>query len=127
MTKLYIDAATKGNPGPSGAGVLIVHQKQRWQFHHPLPELSNHQAEFQALMTGLKDLEHLDLPKEMLVIYSDSKLVIESLDKAYAKHYQSEVDQILKLENSYPLVLHQWISDRQNKGAHTLAQQALRD
>ena len=42
------------------------------------------------------------------------------------EHYQQYVDQIIALEQPYSLVLHQWLPDRQNKGAHHLAQQALK-
>ena len=36
MLKVYIDASTKGNPGPSGGGILIVYQGKQEQLSIPL-------------------------------------------------------------------------------------------
>lgn len=54
MIKLYTDAATLGNPGPSAAGILIVTAKQQYQFSIPLPPVDNHVAEFMAVQLGLE-------------------------------------------------------------------------
>ncbi|WP_424349486.1 ribonuclease HI family protein [Latilactobacillus sp. 5-91] len=126
MIKLYTDAATLGNPGPSAAGILIVTAKQQYQFSVPLPPVDNHVAEFMAVQLGLEKIATLALTESLLQINVDSKIVCQSLEKQYAKHYQQYVDQIIALEQPYSLVLHQWLPDRQNKGAHHLAQQALK-
>ena len=53
MIKLNTDAATLGNPGPAGAGILIVANGQQDQSHLHLPNMSNHEAEFAAaIATG---------------------------------------------------------------------------
>ncbi|WP_082383758.1 ribonuclease HI [Lacticaseibacillus thailandensis] len=54
MLKLYTDAATKGNPGPSGAGILIVGHGDTVELSTPLAVMTNHQAEFQAAALGLQ-------------------------------------------------------------------------
>ncbi|WP_225350300.1 RNase H family protein [Lacticaseibacillus pantheris] len=54
MLKLYTDAATKGNPGPSGAGILIVGHGEPVEQSVALPVMSNHQAEFRAAALGLE-------------------------------------------------------------------------
>ena len=50
MIKVYMDASTKGNPGPSGGGILIVHENRQEQLKVPLSEGSNHQAEFEVFL-----------------------------------------------------------------------------
>ncbi|KRM22213.1 ribonuclease HI family protein [Latilactobacillus graminis] len=125
MIKLYTDAATRGNPGPSAAGILIVTPERQYQLQAPLPVQSNHAAEFAAVLIGLKKLTELGLNQGRLQINVDSKLVFQSLEKRYAKHYQAAVDQILIEEKAYIMVLHQWVPERQNRGAHHLAQQGL--
>lgn len=37
MIKLYTDAATKGNPGPTGLGMLVVKDGQQQQLKAFLP------------------------------------------------------------------------------------------
>jgi len=126
MLKLYTDAATKGNPGLGGAGILIVSQTDQIQLHYPLPEMSNHEAEFHAAILGFDYLlAHGPLP-DMLSYYTDSRLVIDALDKRYAKHYPALVSDLLARVDQFPLVIWQWASDKNNHGAHSLAQQGLR-
>ena len=125
MIKLYTDAATKGNPGPSSAGILIINQQKQFQFQTNLPVLSNHAAEFLAVQRGLEQIKALKLSANILQINVDSQIVYQSLEKNYAKHYQAYVDQINALLTPFELVLYQWIPEKQNQGAHHLAQQAL--
>ncbi|MFD1318592.1 ribonuclease HI family protein [Loigolactobacillus zhaoyuanensis] len=125
MIILATDAATKGSPGPSAAGAVISYSQQRLQLKQVLPEMDNHHAEFAAVLFGLHALHERGLTHETLELRTDSKLVYTSLEKGYAKHFQVEVDQILALERSFPLVLHVWEPDHQHRGPHMLAQQAL--
>ena len=125
MIILATDAATKGSPGPSAAGALITYDHQRLQLKKVLPEMDNHHAEFAAVIFGLQALHERHLTTEILELRTDSKLVHSSLEKGYAKHFQTEVDQILQLEQTFPLVLHVWEADHQHRGPHNLAQQAL--
>lgn len=124
MIKLFTDAATLGNPGPAGAGILIVNGGQQDQTHLALPNMSNHEAEFAAAIAGFKRVQALQL-QGLISFASDSKLVIQSLDKRYAKHYQPQVDELLALIDACDQVLWQWVPERENRGAHMLAQQGL--
>jgi len=45
LIEVYIDGASKGNPGPSGAGVFIKGVQPAVQLSFPLGTLSNHEAE----------------------------------------------------------------------------------
>lgn len=126
MIQLYTDAATKGNPGIGGIGILIVTAKGQHQLHYPLASMSNHQAEFAAALAGFQAVKQLGLTG-MISYYSDSKLVIDALQKRYAKHYDAELTPLLQAVDAQGSVLWQWIPERRNHGAHQLAQQGLRD
>ena len=63
---------------------------------------------------------------ENVQIYSDSKIVTDALHKSYAKHYQGLVDEINLQLTPYPLVLINWVPEKENRGAHNLALQALK-
>ena len=56
MIKAYIDASTKGNPGPSGGGIVLVSEGIHLQKAIPLSVLTNHQAEFphRSLLSNIK-------------------------------------------------------------------------
>ncbi|WP_179395423.1 ribonuclease HI family protein [Lacticaseibacillus absianus] len=125
MIRLYTDAATKGNFGLGGIGILVVDNGHTDQLHYPLPPSSNHAAEFEAVLAGLSYLIETGRTTSV-ILYSDSQLVIDALTKRYAKHYADYVTKLLPLVDQFDLLLWQWVPDRQNRGAHTLAQQGLR-
>ena len=48
MIKLYTDAATKGNPGPTGLGALVLADHQQFQLTSTVANCDNQQGEFAA-------------------------------------------------------------------------------
>lgn len=124
---LYTDAATDSITLKSAAGILLIHAGHQIQLKKPLTEGDNHQSEFKATIAGFKELQKLRLTsKETIVLhYTDSKLVADSINHQYAKHYQKLVNKILELQQQYVLVITNWIPEKQNMGAHTLSLQAL--
>ncbi|MBM6613743.1 ribonuclease HI family protein [Desemzia sp. RIT804] len=129
MIKIYTDAATKGNPGPSGIGFVLVGENLYQQIAIPLEGIySNHEAEFIALVKGLTYLVDHKMNKELLQIFSDSKIVVSALEKNYVKNetFKPHLQQLKLLLNYFEMYLIEWIPDAKNKGADNLARQALR-
>ncbi|MCY9413919.1 reverse transcriptase-like protein, partial [Bacillus haynesii] len=52
--EVYIDGASAGDPGPSGLGIFIKDGQKTESFSLPAGSLSNHEAEFKALIEGMK-------------------------------------------------------------------------
>lgn len=128
MLKIYTDAATKGNPGPTGLGILIIGAGLHQQLTFPLSaDYSNHEAEFIAVYFALNYLIQEEMTAHNLFLYTDSKIVASSVEKNYAgqANFQKWLDKINLLIEKFPLVLCQWIPEKQNKGADQLAKQAL--
>ena len=77
--EIYIDGASRGNPGNSGLGVLIkdkvgnIHKIKR-----SLGILTNNQAEYEASITGLNSAK--GLKKSHLRIYTDSLLLANQIN-----------------------------------------------
>ena len=80
---LYCDGASRGNPGPSGAGVVLLDQNddQILQLSCFLDSATNNEAEYQALIRGLEAAGELGLIS--LRIFSDSELVVKQLKGEY--------------------------------------------
>ncbi|ALI33777.1 ribonuclease HI family protein [Weissella cibaria] len=125
LIKLYADAATQGNPGPSGAGIVIVRDGTQSQQYEYLGDMTNHEAEFAATILAFEHLATLADAGDTVMFYTDSKLVADSIGKSYAKRYPAQIDRLMTLIDRYPIVLTTWIPDRQNQGAHQLALQAI--
>ncbi len=74
---MFTDGASRGNPGPAGAGIVIedesglrLHGLHRW-----LGVTTNNEAEYYALIEGLKAVKTWN--PDRLEIFLDSKLVVE--------------------------------------------------
>lgn len=123
MITIYVDAARDIKTGQSAAGAVIVINKQQRQLKSLLPDTKdNQEAEFRALIWVLKMCA---TSTDMIQLYSDSQLLIDAINKNYAKHYQIYVDEISALLKSHALLLSQWLPEKENLGAHKLALQAL--
>ncbi|MGY3778156.1 ribonuclease HI family protein [Isobaculum melis] len=128
MIHLYVDAATKGNPGISGIGIIIKTENIYEQSAFPLNGLyTNHQAEFEALKTGLKMLTQQNLTHEILKIYTDSNILAKVIQRSYTKNpdYQPYLPFFEEQLAHFPLYFVEWIPEAKNKGADHLARQGL--
>ncbi len=84
---LYIDGASRGNPGPAGAGVSLMENKKKiLNTSGFLGIKTNNQAEYLALALGLFHVQQLldssEQPK--LTIRSDSQLLVRQMNGEYA-------------------------------------------
>lgn len=84
---LYCDGAARGNPGPASAGAVLKNEKGEIidEVSEYLGETTNNQAEYQALILGLKKaIKH---KVEKLEVYLDSELVVKQMNRLYkVKH-----------------------------------------
>lgn len=76
---LYCDGASRGNPGPSGVGVLLLDKDDRQilELSRFFETATNNEAEYQALIRGLKAAEDLGIKK--LQVFLDSELVVKQV------------------------------------------------
>ena len=80
---LHIDGASRNNPGPAGAGILIkLDDKPVISHGYFLGSKTNNQAEYLALVLGLIIWQSLkkDVP---LTVFSDSELLIRQINGQY--------------------------------------------
>lgn len=128
MIKLYTDAAYLAKNQTGGMGIIIDYGERILLKYHRDGVEDNHLLEFQAVLLGLEYVAALNLPDERIVsLYSDSKIVMASIEKRYCKdlRYRAYLQPILDHLNRYDMVFTQWIADKENKGADQLARQAL--
>lgn len=82
--QLYIDGASRNNPGQSGAGIYIKRDGlPLYQEGYFLGIKTNNQAEYLALILGLFCLKKWHAPDDRVLIYSDSQLLVRQLKGAY--------------------------------------------
>ncbi|XJS11496.1 ribonuclease HI family protein [Aerococcaceae bacterium WGS1372] len=129
MIKIYSDAAFKQKTREVGIGIQIISEEQRILNKTYIPWVfDNHVAEFLALISALNYVTTNFELDQAVLFYSDSRILIESLEKAYSKHdeYSKPLAYLLNQLDTIPLFFPKWIPEAQNKGADHLARQALR-
>ena len=83
----YTDGAASGNPGPGGYGVVLEsgrHRKELWGGYR---RTTNNRME---LLAAIVALESLKAPGTEVTIVSDSKYVIDSVEKGWVFDWESK-------------------------------------
>ncbi|KHF39849.1 reverse transcriptase-like protein [Halalkalibacter okhensis] len=127
MIDIYIDGASAGDPGPSGAGIFINYKNGKVENHSiPLGQMSNHEAEYEALITAL-DL-CIERGIKMVSFRTDSKLIDDAIEKRYVKNkrFQPYLEKAIARIDQFELFFMKWVPSNQNKNADSLARQAIR-
>ena len=129
MYKVYTDAAY--NPQTKEAAIAFNVVKEGVQYQQTKyysKVFDNHEAEFRAVLFSLQYLHKQNATQEMIMLHSDSRIVIQSLDKRYVKEerYNDYLQQILPLVDACKLLYWKWIPDKENKFTDQIARQALR-
>jgi ribonuclease HI len=80
---VYIDGASRGNPGHSGIGIAVYDENKKpvKAFGCYLGKLTNNMAEYMSAIFALITL--LELGEKSAVIYSDSELLVRQLNGEY--------------------------------------------
>ena len=82
--RLFIDGASKNNPGPAGSGFVLFKNKEivcRQGFY--LGTKTNNQAEYYALVLGVFFTKKYMQKTEHLTIISDSQLLVRQMNGIY--------------------------------------------
>ncbi|MDZ7374766.1 MAG: ribonuclease HI family protein [candidate division KSB1 bacterium] len=80
---IFVDGASRGNPGPSGIGVVIRDEEgeREWRVSEFIGEATNNVAEYRALLCGLR--KAMELACTEVEVRSDSELLVKQLDGRY--------------------------------------------
>ena len=77
---IYTDGAAKGNPGNGGYGTVMISGKLRKEISQGFQLTTNNRMELLAVIAGLENLKSL---QETVTIYSDSKYVVDAVNKKW--------------------------------------------
>ncbi len=127
--KIYVDGASWGNPGPAAIGVVIKdeQQKELVKISRYIGEITNNQAEYQAVIAALEAAAGFKAAS--VTLYLDSELVARQLAGSYKVRnlflfplYREAVELSKKFANLS--IVH--IGHEENAEAHALAKAALK-
>ncbi len=80
MVTIYTDGAAKGNPGPGGYGVVMKFKGHRKELNEGFRKTTNNRMELLAVIIALESLKSTKHP---VTVYSDSKYVVEAIEKGW--------------------------------------------
>ncbi len=81
--RIYIDGASRGNPGPAAAGVVLKDRRGReiGTLKRRLGHATNNLAEYSALLLGLEEATRRRAQR--ITLFSDSELLVRQMQGLY--------------------------------------------
>jgi ribonuclease HI len=85
--KIYTDGSAKGKPGKGGFGVVLIAGKHYKEISQGFRHTTNNRMELLAVIVGL---EHLKNINSEVQVYSDSKYVVDSIEKKWVFQWEKK-------------------------------------
>ena len=77
---IYTDGAAQGNPGNGGYGVVLISGPHRKELSQGYRHTTNNRMELLSVIVALESLKN---PGSVVTVFSDSKYVVDSVDKGW--------------------------------------------
>ena len=87
MLKTFTDGSSRGNPGPGGYGIVMIYKNKRKEISQGYKLTTNNRMELTAV---IKALESVKNEKIKIKIFSDSKYVVESIEKGWIWNWEKK-------------------------------------
>jgi ribonuclease HI len=84
---IYTDGSSRGNPGQGGYGVVLISGKHRLEKSQGFKLTTNNRMELLAVIVGL---EALKKEGSRVTIYTDSKYVVDSVEKKWVLGWEKK-------------------------------------
>ena len=124
---IFVDGASKGNPGESGVGILIKNKENEVlkKISKSIGQATNNIAEYYALIFALQ--EALRLKAGVLTVHTDSQLLYSQVKGIYRvrdEKLKPLYQQIIRLLEGFSRVYLKNIRREENREADELANKA---
>ncbi len=87
MITIYTDGASSGNPGPGGYGTILLYKNYKKELSQGYKITTNNRMELMAVIKGLAALKG---GGHQVTVYSDSKYVVDSVEKSWIWNWQKK-------------------------------------
>ena len=85
--KIYTDGSSIGNPGPGGYGIILYWEGKIRELTGGYRKTTNNRMELLAVIIGLESLRY---KPSNVTIFSDSKYVIDSIEKKWVFNWEKK-------------------------------------
>ncbi len=127
-TRLSVDGAARGNPGPAGAGAVILSPDGHVvaKIGKFLGDSTNNVAEYMGLILGLRRAKAMGIKE--LDVFSDSELMVKQLAGEYAvkaEHLKPLHDEASALLKAFSAVQVRHVPREENAQADAMSNRAI--
>jgi len=123
---LYCDGASKGNPGHSGIGIVLIIKGHKITLSEYIGLATNNIAEYKALLRGIYEAEKNGV--RIIDIFTDSELMakqIQGIYKVKSPNLENLYKEVISLLKGFEKYTIKHIPRDLNKEADSLANAAL--
>lgn len=85
--QIFTDGSARGNPGPGGYGIILKYKQSVKEISQGYRLTTNNRMELLAVVCALESLKTNAIPVR---IYSDSKYVIDAIEKRWVYGWQAK-------------------------------------
>lgn len=100
--ELFTDGGAEPNPGKGGLGVILRYKGRQKEFFGGYELTTNNRMELMAVIFGLEKIK----TKAKVTVYSDSKYVIDGIEKGWAKKWRQ--NNWIRKKNAFALNKDLW-------------------
>ncbi len=125
---IYTDGGARNNPGPAGAGIVIIHGAHHITLNKFLGSQTNNWAEYEAVALALARAKDEGLAGKKLEIRMDSKLVVEQMMgnwKIKEATLKPQAAKVRALLSDFPDFKFVYIPREENSEADALVNEAI--
>lgn len=87
MIRIFTDGAAQGNPGPGGYGTILKFKDAVKEISEGFRLTTNNRMELLAVIKGLEAIKKDGIP---IVIFSDSKYVVDAVEKGWIWNWKKK-------------------------------------
>ena len=77
---IFTDGSSRGNPGPGGWGAILMYGDKIKELSEAYRKTTNNRMELLAVIKSLQHIKNKTIP---ILIYSDSKYVVDAVEKKW--------------------------------------------
>jgi ribonuclease HI len=84
---IYTDGSAKGNPGCGGYGAVLISGSHRKELSKGFLLTTNNRMELLAVIVALESIKN---PNSKIIVYSDSKYVVDAVEKKWVFSWEKK-------------------------------------
>jgi ribonuclease HI len=96
---IYTDGGARNNPGPAGAGAVIIDGEKKIELKKFLGKQTNNWAEYEAVALALSEAKKRGLGGRETEVRMDSELIVKQLNNEYQIKEETLWPQYMNVHN----------------------------